>query len=77
MMLSETDDIEAEMLELPLDQNALQAASHKAASLFASTISRSNTSSTFSKAQAGPEPSGRVLGISRSTLWEKVKRYGL
>ncbi len=78
MMLSETDGIEAEMLELPLDQNALHAASQKGTEpLRLDDLEKQHIIHVLESAGGSRSRAAAVLGISRSTLWEKVKRYGL
>jgi two-component system response regulator HydG len=78
-MLAETDTIAAEDLGLPLDPGALKAAAEAtpADGTRLEDVERLHIVRVLESVGGSRTRAATLLGISRSTLWEKGKRYGL
>jgi DNA-binding NtrC family response regulator len=77
-MLSDSDQIGPEALELPLSQSSLESAnSDTKEPLRLDDLEKQHIVHVLASAGGSRSRAAAILGISRSTLWEKVKRYGL
>jgi transcriptional regulator with PAS, ATPase and Fis domain len=78
MMLADSDDIGPDVLELPVSHEALEAASRaESEPLRLDDLEKQHIIHVLESAGGSRSRAAAMLGISRSTLWEKVKRYGL
>lgn len=78
IMLSDSDQIGPEALELPLSQSSLESAnSDTKEPLRLDDLEKQHIVHVLASAGGSRSRAAAILGISRSTLWEKVKRYGL
>ena len=79
-MLTESNTIGADDLGLPVDPSTLRAAVAEGGELDAvrlEDVERLHIIRILAKAAGSRTRAATMLGISRSTLWEKGKRYGL
>jgi len=80
MMLARTDEIAAEELGLPVDLTTLRAREVAAADAPPARLDdaeKQHILRVLERAGGSRTRAAAMLGISRSTLWEKMKRYGV
>jgi two-component system response regulator HydG len=78
-MLAPNDAIEADDFGLPIDPNAVHAAATEddASATTLQAMERMHIARILERAGGSKSRAAALLGISRSTLWEKGKRLGL
>jgi DNA-binding NtrC family response regulator len=78
-MLAESNSIGADDLGLPVDPSTLRTAAEGAETdaVRLEDVERQHIVRILAKTAGSRTRAATMLGISRSTLWEKGKRYGL